>query len=152
MENARHGQAGLDFLMTYGWALLLIVLIVGALFALGIFDIGTFLGSRASGFAQLQPTAWRVADSGALTMILKNNAGTDININTINATLRTETLNYSTVTSIANGRESSTITIGTFSNAPSRGSSYSVRVEITYTDVATNFQYLDAGTVTGKVS
>ena len=146
------GQAALDFLMTYGWALLLVVLVVGALFALGIFDIGSFLGSRSSGFAQIKPVGWKVDSTGAFTIKLQNNAGTDVNITAINATLRTNTLNNGTVTSITNGKQSGTLTVGTFSSPPAAGGSYSVAVSISYTDTATNFAYTDSGTVTGKVS
>ena len=148
----KKGQASLDFLMTYGWALLLVVLIVGALFALGIFDAGTFLGSRQSGFAQISPTGWRLEPSGDFTLKLKNNSGTDIEITDINATLRTDSIAYTTAESVSSGRQTDTLAIGTFPNALAAGSSYSVRIEIEYTDIATDFVYKDTGTVTGKVA
>ncbi|MCL6089013.1 MAG: hypothetical protein M1530_02510 [Candidatus Marsarchaeota archaeon] len=146
----KKAQAGLDFLMTYGWALLLIVLIVGALFAMGIFDVGSFLGSRSSGFAQIKPIAWRVDGAGALTLKLQNNAGTSVNVTNISATLNGETISNATVVSLSNGRQSGTLPIGAFSGAPSSGSSYSVQVQITYLDRATSFVYNDAGTITGR--
>lgn len=144
-------QAGLDFLMTYGWALLLIVLVVGALFALGIFDIGNFLGSRAAGFSNVGVTAWRMTEGGVFTVKLSNKAGTDINISNINATYNTETMNYSETTEIQNGKESGTITVGTFGNVGGKGSSYTIAMTMDYTDTKTGFQYGDSGTVTGKI-
>ena len=54
--------------MTYGWALLLIVIIVGALFALSIFNVGSFTGSRATGFAQVGVTDWNIDPSGYLSL------------------------------------------------------------------------------------
>ena len=147
----KKAQAGLDFLMTYGWALLLIVLVVGALFALGIFDIGNFLGNRVAGFSNIGVNAWRVADDGVLTVKFSNKAGTDINITNINATYNTDTLNYSTPVQINNGKESGTITVGTFPSPGSKGSSYTVTMAISYTDKKTGFQYGDSGTITGKI-
>lgn len=40
----------IERLTTYGWAFLLILLVIGILFALGIFNINNFLGSKAMGF------------------------------------------------------------------------------------------------------
>ncbi len=148
----KKAQAGLDFLMTYGWALLLIVLVVGALFALGIFDVGSFLGSKASGFAQLSPVGWRLSSVGALTVMLENHAGTHVNVTAINATMGTETVNYGTAFTMATGAQSSTTTVGTFSSPGSVGDSYSIEVVISYIDTSTGFQYVDSGTVTGRVS
>ena len=147
----KKGQAGLDFLMTYGWALLLIVLVIGALFALGIFDIGSFVGSKASGFAQISPVGWQVTSAGVFTIKFENHAGTDINVTAINATMGTQTVEYTTAFDVDNGGQSNTITVGTFSNPGSSGSSYTIKVELDYTDQDTGFQYVDSGTVTGKV-
>ena len=33
----RKGQAAMEYLMTYGWAILIIIVVVGALFAMGVF-------------------------------------------------------------------------------------------------------------------
>lgn len=147
----RKAQAGLDFLMTYGWALLLIVLVVGALFALGIFDLGSFTGSKASGFAQVGVVGWQLTSAGAFTMQFENHAGTNINVTEINATLGTQSLNYSTEFTLDNGQQSSSIAVGTFSNPGNSGTSYDIAVEIAYTDTETGFDYRDSGTVTGKV-
>jgi len=148
----KKAQAGLDFLMTYGWALLLIVLIVGALFALGIFDVGSFLGSRSSGFAQVGIVGWKVADAGTFTTMFENHAGNDISITSISATKGSETINYTTPISLANGQSTGTITIGTFSTPGASGSSYTVAIDLIYTDTATGFEYSDSGTVTGAVT
>ena len=34
----RKGQAAMEYLMTYGWAILIIIVVVGALFAMGVFN------------------------------------------------------------------------------------------------------------------
>jgi len=148
----RKAQAGLDFLMSYGWALILIVLVVGALFALGIFDIGSFLGTKSSGFSQIKPIAWNVNPTGVLTVKLQNNAGTDVNVTSINATLLSSTTGSSPNVAISNSKQSAVLTVGTFSSVPAAGSSYTVQVVIKYTDMATAFNYTDSGTLTGKVT
>ncbi len=147
----KKAQAGLDFLMTYGWALLLIVLVVGALFALGIFNPNAFLGNKAAGFAQVGVVGYKVDSAGVFSVKLRNQAGTQINITSMNATLGSQTLNYGTTTQIDNGKQSGTITVGTFGSPPASGSSYSVAMQIGYTDTSTGFAYTNTGTVTGTV-
>jgi len=145
------GQTALDFLMTYGWALLLIVLVIGALFALGIFDINSFLGSRASGFAQVGVPAWRIDNTGALTAQFNNRVGSDISVRNVSWTYRgTPGANNTLNVTVANGQTSPTLTLGTISGA-SAGASYTLQMTVTYVDLNTNFQYQSSGTVTGKV-
>ncbi len=149
----RKAQAGLDFLMTYGWALLLIVLVVGALFALGVFDVGSFTGTKAAGFSEVAPPqgGWQVTSAGALTMVLENHAGTDVNVTSITVTKGTDTVTYSTAFDLDNGDKSGTIAVGTLSSPGSQGSSYTLNVQVAYTVKDTGFQALSSGTVTGKV-
>jgi len=37
----RKGQAAMEFLMTYGWAILIVIAVVAALFAMGVFKLPT---------------------------------------------------------------------------------------------------------------
>jgi len=144
------GQAALDFLMTYGWAILLIIIIIGALFALGIFDINTLMGSRAVGFTQIGVAAWRVDGSGVLTAQFTNHVGTDVRIDSVKWTYRgTDTINSSVATSIANGATTSTLTLGAVPGITT-GTSYSMAMVISYVDLSTNFTYSSGGTLTGK--
>ena len=38
-------QSAMEYLMTYGWAILIIAVVIGVLYALGIFNGSGFLGS-----------------------------------------------------------------------------------------------------------
>jgi len=136
--------------MTYGWAIFLLVLILAALFAFGIFDISSFVGSRASGFAQIGAVGWRVTPAGAFSVMLKNNAGTDIAITQINATLNSAAISNSSAVNIANGEKTGSLAIGSFGSIGGTGSGYMVKVVIAYNDTATGMQYVDSGTLSGK--
>ncbi|MFH0973796.1 MAG: hypothetical protein V1817_03360, partial [Candidatus Micrarchaeota archaeon] len=48
----KRGQSALEYLVTYGWAILAIVIVAALLWALGIFNPGGLVGTgnRASGF------------------------------------------------------------------------------------------------------
>ncbi|MBI2106407.1 hypothetical protein HYT57_00325 [Candidatus Woesearchaeota archaeon] len=48
--HSRKSQAAMEFLMTYGWAILIVLVAIGALFALGVFS-----GSSAPNTCQIDP-------------------------------------------------------------------------------------------------
>ena len=143
------GQTALDFLMTYGWALLLIVLVIGALFALGVFDINAFLGSRAVGFAQVGVAAWNVDANGNLTLQFSNRVGTDIRVDNVTVTYRGTAATHSVNATVANGQTSASQMVGQVSSLTT-GTNYNLQLSISYTDLNTNTVYKSSGTVTGK--
>lgn len=147
----KKGQAGLDFLMTYGWALLVIVLVVAALFALGVFDIGSFLGSRTSGFSQIGIVGWNLDSAGTLTVMFENHAGKTVTLTNVTAVYQGQNLAYNTPVTLANGKRSNTLTVGTYPSVDPVGSTYNVEMQINYDDPDTSFSYTDSGTITGKI-
>lgn len=44
----KRGQAALEFLMTYGWVILIVVIVLGVLAAFGVFDINRLLSVRCA--------------------------------------------------------------------------------------------------------
>ncbi|MCX6769637.1 MAG: hypothetical protein NT051_03075 [Candidatus Micrarchaeota archaeon] len=153
---SRKGQAALDFLMTYGWAIALVVIIAAVLFALGVFDTSNFIGSKASGFSGVAVTAWKLEPvAGAFTMKVANQVGQPIKITSINVSIGQNSVVMSNVSTstLTVGETSGTLT----SSAPhfgaqTSGSSYTAKVVIAYNDTNSGFTYTTAGTLTGKVS
>jgi hypothetical protein len=135
--------------MTYGWALLLIVLVIGALFALGVFDINAFLGSRAVGFAQVGVAAWRVDGNGNMSAQFTNRVGADIRVDNVTITYRGASTTFPVSVTIPNGQTSATVSLGNIAGLTS-GTSYTLQMSISYTDLNTNFVYQSSGTLTGK--
>jgi hypothetical protein len=41
------GESAVEFLMTYGWAILIVVVVVGALFVMGVFNPEAFTGTKS---------------------------------------------------------------------------------------------------------
>ena len=71
-KNSRKGQAAIEFLMTYGW-MLLIVLIVGALI-FSFIDFGTLLPARVDLSGSFKGDASRIvasADADTLQLVIK---------------------------------------------------------------------------------
>lgn len=136
--------------MTYGWAILLVVLVAAALFVLGVFNVNSFVGSRAVGFTEVSVTAFSVASDGTLTLKLQNQVGSPITVNSINATYGNESVTSSPATALGVGQSSAALTVGTFT-ALNSGDPYAMTVNIGYTDRATQFTYTESGTLNGNV-
>jgi hypothetical protein len=74
----------MEYLMTYGWAILVVMIVGIVMWQLGIFNIGTG-STTAVGFNKLKPqlAAASVKSNGALLFMFTNGAGAKINIITI---------------------------------------------------------------------
>lgn len=147
-------QAALDFLMEYGWAIALVVLIAAVLFALGIFDPAAYLGSRSSGFAQAAPTGWYLAPDGTFYVKLQNHAGVPIRIDSVEISYGGSTANATGgAARLSIGEDSSVLSTATGAfGSPASGSSYTAKITIYYTDLNADFQYTTTGLVTGAVT
>ncbi len=83
------GQTAVEYLMTYGWAILIILIVAGVLAYYGIFAPSGFLGPTARGFGQVQVlNPWSLSSSdGALTLNIENRVGGTIAITNVSYTL-----------------------------------------------------------------
>lgn len=101
----KRGQAALEFLMTYGWVILIVIIVIGALAAFGVFDVARLVPDKCVLPTQLSCQD-HGASSGLLQMELLNSFGRDIEINSITITDRdtgdTCTETYATPLSIDN--------------------------------------------------
>ncbi len=147
----RKGQAALDFLMTYGWAIALVVIIAAVLFALGIFDVSNFVGSKAAGFSGVAVKGWKLDPAGTFTVKVTNEVGQPIQVYAVNVTIGSNSSAYTTAFSLAVGQDSGTLSLAGF-NAQAAGTGYTAKAVIKYTDQSSGFQYTSTGTLTGKAT
>ncbi len=77
-------QAAMEFLMTYGWAILVVLVVIGALAYFGVLSPSTLLPEKCTFPVSLSCTDHRVTASG-VTIILQNGAGRDMTINRVSA-------------------------------------------------------------------
>jgi len=69
-------QSAMEYLMTYGWAILIVAVVLGALYSLGVFNGAAFLGTSciaASGFYCTNPI---LSTGGVLTVTIGQATGT----------------------------------------------------------------------------
>jgi hypothetical protein len=152
------GQTAVEYLMTYGWAILIILIVAGVLAYYGIFAPAGFLGPTARGFGQIQVlNPWAVAAStGTVTLNLANRVGGAVNVSTIDVTIDASPYNctFSPEVNIASGADAvASCALGAISGASS-GGSYSATVVINYrypADAA-SAAFSTSGTITGTYS
>ncbi len=60
----RKGQSALEYMMTYGWAILVIVIVAAVLYSLGIFSPSSSVGTGSTGFAPFTASASSCSGSG----------------------------------------------------------------------------------------
>jgi hypothetical protein len=154
----KKAQSAMEYLMTYGWAILIVIIVAAALFALGVFNPSTYTQSAPTGFQGFQiPSGGFQLKGNAtdpqsnLTLQLQNMVGSNINITNVTATYA-GTVKYNAVASntIAPGSAYTATVTGLPAVAP--GSSYSADVVITYTNLNTGLVFSSSGKVTGTVS
>ena len=103
----KKGQSATEYLMTYGWALLAIVVVAAVLWRMGIFGgtCGTNIGNQPG--AQITLADIKVAADGTVSGVIKNGAGEQI---TINGTSADTTISVGGTTLIT---DLATVTAGT---------------------------------------
>ncbi len=84
----KKAQAAMEFLMTYGWAILVVLVVIGALTYFGVLNPGTFMPSRCTtGEIWLTCPDFQfnsaTAPSGSIDLTLQNTGQSDIQITNI---------------------------------------------------------------------
>ncbi|MBI2971322.1 MAG: hypothetical protein HYY37_02805 [Candidatus Aenigmarchaeota archaeon] len=152
------GQGALEYLMTYGWALLIIVVVGAALYASGVLNPATYTQSRCSGFVYFSFQNQKLLpNNGYLIQVQNGNA--EVNITGIKAGIMSASAAPSAVTvdgstPATHIAQAKSIIINTTSDVTDRASGDTVTdfdVEITY-DIRNGITGIkDSATCTMKV-
>ena len=78
-------QAAMEFLMTYGWAILVVLIVIGALAYFGVLSPSTLLPEKCTFPVSLTCTDHTVT-TNSMTFILLNGAGRDMRVWAVSAT------------------------------------------------------------------
>ncbi len=138
----KKSQAALEFIMTYGWAILVVLVAIGALAYFGVLSPDKFLPNKCtmqSGIACLD----HKATSTSLTIVVKNSFGYDVTIDAVKAQQCTA---LGSQGSLTNGGQATYALTCTNS-----GSKYNGNVNVTYTNADTSVTHNNQGQVTTKI-
>ena len=87
LSKTRRSQSALEYMMTYGWAILIIVIVAVVLYSMGIFTPSSFLSfSGITGLSGFQPASAACASNGQMIVKLSNSLGYQVSISSINVT------------------------------------------------------------------
>jgi len=145
---SRKSQAAMEFLMTYGWAILVVLVAIGALAYFGVLSPDKFLPAKCQLPAGIACTDFKVEPT-QVTIVLRNGLGFDIGdaSNPVTVAVSGCTTPDTTPNSIANGgQESYTVTGCTITS----GGKFSGNVNVSYYNVDTKLSHKVQGTLTGR--
>lgn len=89
LPQNKKGQAALEYIVTYGWGFIVILVVLGGLAYFGYLNPTRYVPSRCSYGVQLECVDYKLeeridgADNGTVTLVLRNNFGADINLTII---------------------------------------------------------------------
>lgn len=127
----KKAQGALEFLMTYGWAFLVILIMIGALAYFGVLSPTKFLPERCTFGSQFMCKDYLMSTDGStadVTVKLQNNLGQAIYVLASNSTNATSPEGFGGCTISIKDSEGTTIDImendGTYTNAAIPDGSY----------------------------
>ncbi len=136
-------------MMTYGWAILIIVIVAGVLYSLGIFNPSSSISTTITGFSGLGSVTAQCMPNAGLLLQFGNSIGQEINVTSINVTSPIEVrVNPNALVPTQQSSEffvpSSTLCVP--------NSKYSISVSVTYLNVGSVFPgpYFSAGTIASQ--
>ena len=144
MMTYKKGQAALEFLMTYGWAILVVLVAIGALAFFGVLSPDKFLPSKCS----LQPGLACIDQKitpGIVTVVVKNGYGSDITVNDVRVQNCGAAGSQGTLKNAAQSSYSVTCTTAL------SGSKYNGILNISYTNADTGLSRTNLGDLIGKI-
>lgn len=149
-ESNKKAQASVEFLMTYGWAIIIILIVVVVAWQWGLFNIGGSVRPGYSGFWGVVPTDFSYTSSGNLILSLSNNVGADVNITSVEIAIGDKNYVDTDKIPITSGNRSRSETPGL--PISSSGSGYEIFISINYTDERTGLDtYRSSGRIWGSV-
>jgi hypothetical protein len=143
------GQGALEYLMTYGWALLIIVVVGSALYSLGILNPATYTQSTCTGFQYFQFRDQKITSTTYDLEVLNGNRDIGINSLDVDGNLLT------VVNTPAGTHSAGSSFLMTGTGAPTTkatGDSYSVTVTVSYNVTGGIQNNVDTSTCTGTVA
>ncbi len=149
----KRSQSALEYMMTYGWAILIIVIVAAVLYSFGIFSPSSSISATITGFSGLGSVAANCVYNEGLVISLGNSAGYLINVTSINIT--DTSISATTNAKIGSVISPSSNEIFLIPTAcPAVGSRYSISAIVSYTEPGQTFPgpYVSTGTATGSVS
>ncbi len=156
--SGRKSQSALEYMMTYGWAILIIVVVAVILYSMGIFNPSSSVTATIAGFSSTPVSNAICTSNGVLRFSVGDTTGHRILIKSISGTINGKIVIFipnSTVDPNPIITQSNTYIFSIPNICPLTGTHFSAAVKVNYTEPTTAFPnavYTSSGTMTGVVS
>jgi hypothetical protein len=157
----KKGQAAMEFLMTYGWAILVVLAAIGALAYFGVLSPDKFMPSKcmvSGGFSCVEFKMEKNEDPDlqVVRFYLQNNLGVDadaVNVSlkdsdNVGCTSGVDTTGIVAVGLLTNGQKSPAITFD--GNCTLTGSSFKGTITVSYVRSGESESHTAGGSISGK--
>ena len=153
--RAKKSQSALEYMMTYGWAILIIVIVAVILYSMGIFNPSSSLTTTITGFSGLgvtQAACINTVNNQILAIYVSNTVGYPVNVTDINVSGNNGVNTVQNVNSLLRAGQSGVFYVNGACNKST--SSYSGSVAIKYTEPSQILPgpYFSKGTVASVLS
>ena len=139
----KKSQAAMEFLMTYGWAILVVLVAIGALAYFGVLSPDRFLPAKCTLPAGVACVDFNI-DATTVNVVLRNGLGFDLSGVTIAVSGCTSPAGVA----LGNGAQA---TFTATACGLTSGNKYSGDVNVSYTNVDTTLTHKVVGSLTGRV-
>jgi len=146
----RRGQAAMEFLMTYGWAILAAIIAIGVLAYFGVFSPGQYIGSSAIVTAPFYANAWNV-DATSVNIELQNNGGETLVIERIALTDLNGADSCTAIGQQLPLNSGNTAAYSITCQGLVAGETFKADVSITYSKVGSSLNLTSTGSITDTV-
>jgi len=141
----KKGQTALEYLITYGWAILVILVVLAVLWYYGIFNPSRWAGEQVGSFSTFNVMDHKFSNT-ELQMVLANKGGKDVNVTGVIVKLNgvevndTSNINAGTVASQVTVKSNAqdTVTVGLNDLGGNTGDIMSLSVTIVYDTLGPN--------------
>ncbi|MBW2976407.1 hypothetical protein KY347_03100 [Candidatus Woesearchaeota archaeon] len=144
-KSFRKSQAAMEFLMTYGWAILVVLVAIGALAYFGVLSPDRFLPSKCQLPSGVACTDFKVdGTADTISVVLRNGMGFDAT----DVTVAVSGCTSPAAITLPNGDQQTFIATAC---GLSSGTKFSGDVNVSYTNADTSLSHIAQGTLTGRV-
>ncbi len=156
-QQAHKAQSAMEYLMTYGWAILIIAVVLAALYMLGIFNSSTFVKTfcefTSSSIGCANP---ELLTNGSLNFEITNYGQSPITITAINCNSNAGDFNNSIVPNVQlNIGDNYSASLKCYENATIFtgviGQAFQGYINVNYTDTLSGFSHIDQARAVIKV-
>ena len=150
--KSKRSQSALEYMMTYGWAILIIVIVAVILYSMGIFNPSSSITTTITGFQQTPISSALCTPTGVLVVSIEDVTGNLINITTVNSTVNGKTATTNPNQLINPGNSARVLILGGCSNISN--THFSSQIKITYKEPGQQLPgpYISTGSIIGTSS